>query len=348
MGKKRRKTARIKNRGASSLHNALIILNQVLVMGLIALGGFLLVRLGKLDPAISKSISNLLLYIVAGCIILNALQRDFDPQEARGLAVAFLLALLSYLTCILGAHLLIRTRKSNLNAGIERFALVMPNAGYIGIPLVQAVLGADGVFYLTAYIVCFNLLLFSYGRTQLLADGFAQGRGTAVRPLSKETVMKSLINPATLCTALGLILYLAQIRLPAFLLGTAKSYADVNTVLSMVLIGMFLSQTDLKSLVRFGRGFLICFMRLIVLPLVCMLAIGLIDIGASVSDPYTVKTAMVIAATTPCGVATAFMGEVCEADHLYGSRLVCASTILSIITLPVMLLLWEAVFRFFH
>ena len=329
------------------MHNVLIILNQVLIMGLIAAGGFTLVRLKKFDPQLSRSISNLLLYIVAGCIILNALQRDFNPHEARGLAVAFMLALLSYLICILGAHLIFRNRKGNPNAGIERFALVMPNAGYIGIPLVQAVLGTDGVFYLTAYIVCFNLLLFSYGRTQLLLDGFSQGRGAPVQLLSRETVMKSLINPATLCTALGLILYFARIRLPSFLLGAVKNYADVNTVLSMLLIGVFLSQTSLKSLLHFGRGFLICFVRLIALPLFCMLAIALVYIRALVPDPYTVKTAMVIAATTPCGVATAFMSEVCGADHLYGSRLVCASTILSVLTLPLMLLLWEFLFPLF-
>ncbi|MCI8622999.1 MAG: hypothetical protein HFG26_04975 [Provencibacterium sp.] len=330
------------------MHNVFIILNQVLIMGLIALGGFVLVRFKKLDPQISRSASNILLYIVAGCIILNALQRDFDPAEARGLALAFLFALLSYLICILGAHLVIRTRGGNANAGIERFGMVMPNAGYIGIPLVQAVLGTDGVFYLTAYIVCFNIMLFSYGRYQLLSDGAVQGRGQAIRAFSRETVFKSLVNPATLCTAAGLILYAAQVRLPSFLLGAVKSYADLNTVLSMLLIGIFLSQTDLQSLLHFGRGFFICFMRLIVLPLFCMLAIALLDVSALTPDPYTVKTAMVIAATTPCAVATAFMSEVCNADHLYGSRLVSASTIFSILTLPIMLLVWEAVYALFH
>lgn len=330
------------------MHNVSIILNQVLIMGLIALGGFVLVRLRLFDPKLSRSISNLLLYLVSGCIILNAFQREFDAEEAKGLVAAFLLALISYAICILGAHLLIRSRGDNPNAGIERFALVMPNAGYIGIPLVQAVLGADGVFYLTAYIVCFNLLLFSYGRTQLLADGAARRGAPLPGAFSKDALVKSLLNPATLGTVLGLILYLSQIRLPAFLLGTVKNYADVNTVLSMLLIGIFLAQTDPKSLRHFGRGWRICLLRLLALPLFCMLAVALVDTGAIIADPYMVKTAVIIAATTPCGVATAFMSEVCGADHLYGSRLVSVSTVMSIVTLPLMLLLWESIYPLFH
>lgn len=329
------------------MHSVSIILNQVLIMGLIALGGFVLVRLRLFDPKLSRSISNLLLYLVSGCIILNAFQRDFDPKEARGLAAAFLFALICYAICILGAHLTIRSRRKNPNAGIERFALVMPNAGYIGIPLVQAVLGADGVFYLTAYIVCFNLLLFSYGRTQLLADGAARRGAPPPGAFSREALLKSLVNPATIGTALGLILYLSQLRLPSFLLGTVKSYADVNTVLSMLLIGIFLAQTDPASLRHFGRSWCICLIRLIVLPLCCMLAAALIDIPA-IADPYTVKTAIIIAATTPCGVATAFMSEVCGAEHLYGSRLVSVSTVMSIATLPLMLLLWESLYPLFR
>ena len=131
------------------MQNALIILQQVAVMVLIALIGYLLVRGRKLDPLCTVSLSNILLYAVTPGVIISAMQREYDAAEAGALLTALLLAAGTHLIFILLARLLIRERSGNQNIGVERFALVMSNSSYIGIPMVQAVLGEDGVFFLT-------------------------------------------------------------------------------------------------------------------------------------------------------------------------------------------------------
>ena len=89
------------------------------------------------------------LYAVTPGVIISAMQREYDAAEAGALLTALLLAAGTHLSFILLARLRIRERSGNQNIGVERFALVMSNSSYIGIPMVQAVLGEDGVFFLT-------------------------------------------------------------------------------------------------------------------------------------------------------------------------------------------------------
>lgn len=311
-------------------------------MGLMAMAGFLLVKTGKLDAGVTIGISNILIYIVLPCIIVNSMQREFDPGEGRLLLAALLMSLISYGVFILFAQLTLRrSGNGDANVGLERFVYVLPNTGYIGIPLVDAVLGEDGVFFLTAYIVLFNLIMFSYGRYQLSKDGESRGFCKAARPFSKESVARSLINPATMGLLIGGFFYLTGIRLPYVPMTLVQGFTGLNSVLSMVLIGVFLAQTDLRSLFRFPRGIMISLVRLVVLPLIVIILLKIIDFTWLVQDDRLVKTTIIIASCTPASVASSFMSELCGADHLYGAKLVVASTVLSIATMPAVLMLWE-------
>lgn len=323
------------------MQNAVTILGQVAVMAIFALIGLALVRTNKLLPETSIGMSNILIYAVTPCIIIGAMQRDYAAGEARAFLLALLLSAATYMVSIAFAQFAVPRGGKNPNAGIERFAAVMPNTGYIGIPLVQAVLGSDGVFFLTAYIVCFNLVMFSYGRYQLSKDGEARGLVKAAKPLSRESVRRSLVNPASVSVLLGGALYLSGIRLPSIPATVVSGLSGLNSVLSMLLVGIFLSKADLRVLARFSRGLLVCAMRLVLLPLLLMLLIAPLDVSWFTSDGTLVKTTLIIASCTPVSVSTAFMGELCGADNLYGTNLVVVSTLLSVATLPLMLLLWD-------
>lgn len=324
------------------MQNAWIVVQQVAVMALIVLVGFSLVRFGKMKTDVTLGLSNLLVYAVLPCVIIGAMQRDFDPDEARLLLLSAVLTVLSYIICITFAQLVLR-RKGRPNTGLERFAVVQPNTGYVGIPLVQAVLGADGVFLLTAYIVIFNLIMFSYGRYQLSCDGEERGLVKAASPFSPESILRSAVNPASVSVVIGLGMYLLGIRLPAVPMAVVNGLSGLNSVVSMLLIGIFLSQIDFRFLRHFSRGFIICLVRLVVLPVILMAVLAVIRLGWLTADEMLLKTTIVIAASTPVAVAASFMAELCGADNLYGTNLVVVSTLLSILTMPLILLLWEGI-----
>lgn len=141
-----------------------ILLNQIIIMVIIAFIGLILTRFGLLDPKANKYFSNLLLYAVAPCIILNAFNRDFDRKEGGVLFAAFVLSLFTHVFFAAIAEV---SKKIRLNPGnsteVETVSIVYSNAGYIGIPLVSACFGNDGVFFLNAYISVFYIFLWTHG-----------------------------------------------------------------------------------------------------------------------------------------------------------------------------------------
>lgn len=312
-------------------------------MAIIVVCGYLLVRLGKLSTGASKSFSNILIYVVTPCIIINSMQREFVPEQAKVLLLSLLLSAMAFAVFILTAQLLLRRGRERESIGVERFALCMPNAGYVGIPLVSAVLGEDGVFLLTAYLVVFNLLMFSYGRFQLTRDGAGQASSRA--GISRAMARQCLVNPATVSVAAGAGLYLLNIRLPSVLGAAVSTFADLNLVLSMLLLGIFISQTEVRKILAIPRAYLVALFRLVVTPIVVMLILLVIDVSWFASDPYLCRTTIVILSATPSAVATSFMAELSGADSLYGSKLVIVSTLLSVVTMPCVLLLWEFILK---
>ena len=126
-------------------------------MLVILLVGIFCSRIGLVSTEGSRCISNLLLNIVNPCLILTVYQTDYNSDLVAGLLVSFAAAILSHIVAILISTLLIR-KGSSADFGLERYASVYSNCGFIGIPLIGSVLGDTGVFYLTAYMTVFNLL----------------------------------------------------------------------------------------------------------------------------------------------------------------------------------------------
>lgn len=320
--------------------NALIVFNQVIIMFILAATGYLLARLKLVSADVCRSFSSILLYVVNPSIIIVATARDYNPQEARGFLAALLLSLIIQVAFSLIAMVIIR-RKGNQNAGLERFAAVMPNTAYIGIPMTYAVLGLEGVFFIIANIIIFNLILFSYGRFQLEADhAMAEGKPAPRFQLDKR-IIPCLINPATIATVIGLILYFAQLSLPTVLMGAAEHFFNLNTALSMLVVGIILSQTDLKSIITDLRCTQISLLRLVVFPALAVLALAAIDLSWLVEDSYILKSAIIIGISGPSAVATSFAAVIYGADSVYGARLVSNASLLCIITMPLIYLLWE-------
>lgn len=150
-----------------------IITNQIFKMLLILLVGFACYRFHLVDQNGNKALANLLLMVVNPALAIMSLQTDYDARLVSGLATAYLLAFLTHIAAIFLTNLLIR-KENNPDYSIERFCSMYSNCGFIGIPLVQSILGNEGVFYLTAYMITFNLFSWTHGI--ILMTGKAEKR----------------------------------------------------------------------------------------------------------------------------------------------------------------------------
>ena len=275
--------------------------------------GFVCNKTKILTSSSLKEMTNLVLYIVTPCVIINSYQREFDKNMLRGLLITLAAALLSFAINILLTHLLVKDKDKRREKTL-RFGAVFSNCGYMSLPLQEAMLGEIGVFYGATYIAVFQIMLWTYG--VILMSG-------SIKSISLK---KIIINPGVLSTALGIVLYVFSISIPFTVLEPIKYLGSLNTPVPMVIVGYYLAQASLR--LKGVSAYVSLVLRLIASPLI-MIAI-LLCFGIS----GDIAIACTIAASAPVAAATTMFSEKFDGDTTLSATFVSITTILSIITMP--------------
>lgn len=300
----------------------ILIFEQLMKMFFILLLAFICYRRGLVDQNGNKTVSNLLLLIVNPTLILTVYQMDFDPALVHGLLLAFAAATATHAAGILIVTFLIRP-KSGPDYCIERYSAMYSNCGFIGIPLISSVLVDTGVFYLTAYMVMFNLFTWTHG--VMLME----------KKISMKSLKEGLFSPMFIATVVAVILFFAQIRIPAVLLDSMNYVTDMNTPLAMMVAGFSVAQADLGKMFTNLRIYFISAVKLVIFPLCAVPVFLLFRLPENVSIP------MLIAAACPTATTGTMMAIRYRQNYTYASEIFAMSTVLSVITIPVLVLIGE-------
>lgn len=260
----------------------------------------------------SGELGKLLITIIIPCVILKAYITECTPEKINQLLISFFLSILSLIIAMLISYLIYRDKYR-----IENFSASFSNAAFIGIPLVQALLGAKAVFFITAFIASLNLLQWTYGVVIM------SGRKDAVKP------KKIITNPILIGLTIGLILFAGGITLPDAILTPITYIGNMNTPTAMLVLGAYLAQTNILSMFSDFKLYICVFLRLLFIPLVTIGVFALIPIAES-----DIKTAILVAACTPIGSNVAIFAQQNKLDYTYACKAVCLSTIFSIATIP--------------
>lgn len=271
------------------------------------------------DESSVKGMVNVLLLVVTPCLMVDVFQRPFDPSMLKSLGTAFAIALCVHAFMIaLSAQIL---KKVHLDRQVVlRIAAVFSNAGFMGIPLEQAILGDEGVFFGVVYVVVFNLLIWSWG--------LAVMGGSVNRRMM-------LINPGTVGVVLGLPLFLLSVKLPAALAAPVSMIADLNTPLAMIVTGYYLAGAKLFSVLVSPVAYVTAFLRLLLCPLVVVAA--LYPFRAQLDREMML--ALVIPASAPVAAMVTMFASKYRRDVDMSVGIVCGTTILSILTMPAIIAL---------
>ena len=151
------------------LDNILTVGNYVLILFVLIGVGFVCNKIKLISGKTVKEMTNFVLYIVTPCVIINSYQREFDEKMLRGLIITLIASVASYAVTILLAHLLVRDKDKKRERTL-RFGTVFSNCGYMSLPLQQVLLGSEGVFYGTTYIMVFQIMLWTYGAVVMSGD----------------------------------------------------------------------------------------------------------------------------------------------------------------------------------
>lgn len=298
----------------------ILIFSQLLKMFFIMLLAFVCYRIRLVGQEGNRTVSDLLLLVVNPCVILTALQTDYDTELVHGLLLAFVAAAVSNVIAIFAANLFIPVKK-NPDYCIERFSVVYSNCGFIGIPLIHSVLGNKGVFFLTAYITLFNLFSWTHGLSLMKKE------------FSLKELKEGLLSPVVIATGVALILFFSQIALPDILLDSMTYIADMNTPLAMMVAGFSVAQADLKKLFTTLKIYRASILKLLIVPLLTLAALALCRF------PHDVAYTILIAAACPTATTGTMMAIRFRQNYTYASEIFAFSTILSIFTIPVVIFL---------
>lgn len=305
---------------------ALTVAQQVIVIFLLILVGFVMTKKHFLTQTGIDQITSLLLSVVTPCVLIDAYQKDFEPRLAWQLLEAAVFTVILHVLAIGLCHLIFR-REPTKRYRINIFCSIYSNCGFMAIPLLSAALGPDGVFYGSAYLAVFTIFYWIHG-----VFVYTGGDRKAM------SWKKAVLNPGVIGTLVSLALFFAQIRLPYVLADSVGYLAGLNTPLAMVVLGSYLSKLDFKSALKNKTMYFVCFLRLILIPLLAM------GVAKGLGLNETVAQAVMISAACPtAAVATLFANQY-HLDADYSSEIVSVSTLLSIITIPLIMMLFHLPF----
>lgn len=301
----------------------ILIFGQLVKMFFIMLLAFICYKIKLVDQNGNRSVSNLLLMVVNPFLIITVYQEtEYDPDMVHGLLLAFVAAFIAHILGIAISTALIRP-SSGPDCSIERFNSMYSNCGFIGIPLINSVLGGNGVFYITAYMVAFNLFSWTHGI--ILME----------KKCSLKNLKEGVVSPMFIATITAVVLFFLRIQLPELALNSMNYVADMNTPLAMMVAGFSVAQADLGKMLRNLRIYFVSFIKLILLP---VLMIGVLKLMAL---PAEVATTVLVGAACPAATTGTMMAIRYRQNYTYSSELFAMTTVLSVVTIPAVVFLSE-------
>ena len=295
---------------------------QVVIMFLLAGIGALMFRSGKISLEGSKSIGSILVNLSLPAVIINGFLVERTPERITGLLLSALLAAVTLALAILAAWICFRKDP------MAQFAAAFSNPGFFGIPIILSCLDNGAIFYIAAYVAFLNLLQWSYGVSLLTGA------------TENITPKRLLTAPFVIAIEIGAFFFLTGFPVPGILAKTVTHLANLNTPLAMFATGVYLAQTDPKKMVRKAVLYKISVVKLLVVPLLAMVILALLP-----KAYFDLKLTLLIAAACPTGTNIAVYAQLHDRDFGYAVETVAVTTILSLLTLPLItqlaIALWQ-------
>ncbi len=295
----------------------LTLFNQTIVMFILIITGIVCFKTGIITKNGNRELSKLVLSVVNPIVIFMAYQTDYNSELVKNLMTAFLLSAISFAVVIAGAYIIIPAKIRN--SEIERFSTIYSNCAFMGIPLIQALFGSTGVFYLTAYLTVFNFMIWTHGIILLSGER------------NLKNVLKVLYSPVILSIVIGIIMFFLQIRLPSVASQALGFIADLNTPLAMIVSGVTMADANIISLLKKKRIYFTAFLKLFLFPALVVIIFALPVFSGIDSD---VRTSIIIASSAPSAAMCTLQCIRIGKDSLYASEIFAFTTVLSIISLP--------------
>lgn len=299
----------------------MILLQQMMVLFLYMLIGYLACKKGKFDDIFSKKISWLVVEVANNAMIISAAINSDGSIEGKDFITTLILAICVYAVLMgVAAFLPLVCKVSVREKGIYQLAIVFNNIGFMGYPIISAVYGTSALLYAVLFSITFNILIYTYGIRKIQSSR---------QDLETEESKGSFLNAGVLCGFLALFLYMAQIPMPQFIKTTASGLSNLTSPLSMMVIGISLCKIPLRKLFSDMKLLIYSLVKLLIIPIV-----GMFVINRIVDNEMLCHVCMIILAT-PAASMVVMLAEQYDGNEELAARIVALSTLLSVVTIPI-------------
>ena len=300
---------------------ASVILMRLVMMLIYTVPGFLMYKRKLITNEGVRDICKVLLYIILPAAIIKSYDLEFSGKMAVELLLSLVLSALSLVLAVVLSHMLYCGKKP-----IEEFGAAFSNAGFMGVPLVAAVIGSHAVCYAATFVAILNILQWTYG--------------VFVMTGNKEFISpkKILLNPILISFAIGVVIFLLPFRLPSFFSEILGTVASMNAPIAMLTVGTYLAQVPIKEMFTRKDCYSASASRLVIISAATLLLLRFLPLGST-----EMKLTVMILAAAPIGSNVAVYAQLYGGDYKKAVEEVVLSTILSVASMPVLIGLSELI-----
>lgn len=307
------------------MHISILLMEQIIQLFLMIFMGFLIVKAKLLNSEDSKILSIIVLYLIIPCVIINAFQVDYTPQTVKGLLIALAGSVMTQVILLIVVSIL--GRVFHLNE-VEVASIYYSNSGNLIVPIVMFILGKEWVLYGCVFMSVQLVFIWTHCK----------------KIISRESVYdwrKIILNINMISIAIGIVLFLTRIHLPKDINSTLSAVGGMIGPASMIVTGMLFAGMDFKQIFASKRVYFVTFLRLIVVPAIALVLIKFSYLASLSSNGPKIMLIVFLAIITPSASTVTQMCQVYENDSQYASAINVVTTLLAIITMPLMVMLFQ-------
>ena len=304
---------------------SLLLGRQIAAMLLMVLMGYLVVRMRLLRAEDSAPLAAVALYIVGPCMMLDAFQVDFSGEKLQGLFLSLAAAALSQSLAI--ARIALLRRPLRLDP-VEQASAIYSNGGNLIIPIVIYVFGPEWVLYTSGFLVGQTILFWTHCYTLLRKHG-------------QVHLKNILLNVNILAMLAGALLFVSGLHFPEVPRLAVHAVGSMIGPLCMIVTGMLIGSMNLRRAFAYKKLPLIVALRLLALPLVTLIVFRATGLALLTKDGSTILLISFLAAAAPCASTVTQMAHLYGHNGEYASLINVISTLLCVVTMPVMVLLFQ-------
>jgi predicted permease len=309
------------------MHISILLMEQIAELFLMIFMGFLIVKTGLLKDDDSKVLSKIVLYLIIPCVIINAFQVDYTMDTVKGLLIA--LAASVMLQIILLIIISAFGKLLHLNE-VEIASIYYSNSGNLIVPIVTFILGQKWVLYGCVFMSVQLIFLWTHCKKILSREPSYDWK-------------KIVLNINMISIFSGIVLFFTHIRLPEIIGNTLSAVGSMIGPASMFVTGMLFAGMNLKQIFANKRVYFISFLRLISVPLLSLILLKFSHLASLSADGNQIMLIVFLAVITPSASTVTQMCQVYGNDSRYASAINVVTTLFSIVTMPLMVMLFQMI-----